>query len=416
MKRTEDSQKNDLNDLIPDFNQRGMNLGLDRIQMALQKIGNPCSQVPAIQIVGTNGKGSIASFIQSSLKTAGIKSGVTTSPHLLNWCERIQVDGTSISPEEFRSRLTSIKAITESNNLTPFELVIATALDHFDNNNVELLVLEAGLGGRLDATTAHPFRPIIAMADIGLDHCEYLGETLKKITQEKTAVISSGSFVISGLQHPDVIEVINQTVDRKHAKIRWVDPISKNWQLGLNGEIQRKNAAVAKGALEALQPLGFKIDEQKICEGFALANWPGRLQQVYWERWPLLIDGAHNPHAAEQLSKERNNWPSQELGVQWVLGIQSHKEAPRMLRHLLKPNDIAWIVPVPNHKSWSKLDISMACPELAKQFRQAKKVEEVFKLLLTEHQWPKPPPVVGGSLYLIGDLLKEKIISKRIIK
>ncbi len=388
-----------------------MDLGIDRMQMALKAMGRPCASTPAIQIVGTNGKGSIASFIQSGLISAGIKAGVTTSPHLVSWCERIQIDGDMISPKEFRQRLVTLQALAKDHQLTPFELVIATAFDHFADNHVELLVLEVGLGGRLDATTAHAFRPVIAMASIGLDHCEHLGKNLKDIAKEKAAVICSGSQVISATQHPDVTQVLEETVKEQKAEINWVSSSPKEWALGISGEIQRKNAAVAIGALQALEGLGWKLSEQTIQQGLALANWPGRLQRTDWQGLPLLMDGAHNPHAAKQLSKERNNWDHQKLGVQWILGIQSNKEAPSMLRHLIQPLDMAWIVPVPSHKSWTKLQLSKSCPELDKQLLEANEVEQVFKTLLMTSRWPTPPPVIAGSLYLIGDLLTREVVT-----
>ena len=144
---------------------------------------------------------------------------------------------------------------------------MATAFDHFAENEVELLVLEAGLGGRLDATTAHPFRPLIAMASIGLDHCEHLGRNIKDIAKEKVAVISSGNKVISANQDPDVTQILEATVKEKQAEVQWVPPVPKNWNLGLSGEIQRENAAVAKGTLQALNILGWKLTEQEIREG-----------------------------------------------------------------------------------------------------------------------------------------------------
>ncbi len=382
-----------------------MSLGIERMQKALKAMGEPCAKIPAIQIAGTNGKGSIASFIQSSLKSAGIKAGITTSPHLMSWCERISIDGNLIPSQEFHQRIVSLQSLAKDFRLTPFELVMAAAFDHFAEHEVEVLVLEVGLGGRLDATTAHPYRPIIAMASIGLDHCEHLGNNLKNIAKEKAAVISSGCEVISSTQHADVTEVLEATAREQHAKLKWVSPVPKGWSLGINGDIQKKNAAVARGAIQALEVFGWTISDQIIREGLALANWPGRLQQTNWHGFPLLIDGAHNPHAAEQLSRERSNWDQQEVGLHWILGIQSHKAAPSMLKHLLRAKDTAWIVPVPNHNSWRKPQLSKACPELAGQINEAKNVEEVLKKLLLKKKWPSPPPVIAGSLYLIGDLM-----------
>lgn len=405
------SNLDQLSDLIQPFDQAGMNLDLERIQLALQAMGNPCHSIPAIQVVGTNGKGSIASFLHSGLKAAGIRSGLTTSPHLVSWCERIRVDEQQISTAELRQRLTALQPLRSSHRLTPFELLMAAAFDHFAASKVELLVLEVGLGGRLDATTAHPYRPVIAFASIGLDHCEHLGSTLKQIAAEKAAVISPGAVVISGPQHPEVTKLLNDAADQQAAQIHWVTPLTDEWELGLPGLIQRQNAAVAKGALESLAPMGWLLSEATLRKGFAQAQWPGRLQTTRWQDLPLLIDGAHNPHAAKQLALERQQWPGEEQGIQWILGIQAHKDAAAILRYLIKPADRAWIVPVTNHRSWTSAALATACQERSHQIIAADNVEQALSQLLAEGAWPNPPPVIAGSLYLLGDLMAEQTIT-----
>ena len=259
---------------------------------------------------------------------------------------------------------------------------------------MELLVLEVGLGGRLDATTAHPCRPIIAIAGIGFDHCEYLGETLEAITKEKASIISPNSTVISAHQHPSVEKVLKAIATQQKATIHFVEPLSEDWNLGLPGEIQKQNAAVAKGALESLRKYGWRINEQQIREGFANAKWPGRLQQAHWKNIPIIIDCAHNPHATTQISLERNKWKNQELGIPWVIAIQKNKDAPTMLKSLIKPSDLAWIVPVPEHKSWTKQELSNLCPQLSKQIRSANDVEIAMSMILLEKRWDLPSPVI----------------------
>ena len=267
------------------------------------------------------------------------------------------------------------------------------------------MILEVGLGGRLDATTAHPLRPFIGIGGIGLDHCDYLGHTLTEIAKEKAAVISEGSIVISANQKPEVKDIIENTVLQKDAKVYWVEPLSRDWNLGLSGEIQRENAAVSKGILEALIDAGWCISNQHIKEGLASARWPGRLQLKNWEGHPIILDGAHNPHAISQLSKERLNWSHANKTVHWILGIQIQKDAPTMLKCLLQDSDIAWIVPVTDHQSWTKEELCKACPGLSAQLNPAKDVMEVLQILKSKKTWPAPPPVITGSLYLIGDLI-----------
>ncbi len=401
------SSQVDLSKIIPSFKSRGMNLDLNRIKNTIIKMGNPCKQIPAIQIVGTNGKGSIACFLENCLTKAGIKVGCTISPHLIDWCERIRINGQMISKEDFKECINNVNYYSSEEQLTPFELVIASAFNYFSINQVELMILEVGLGGRLDATTVHPYRPLIAVAGIGLDHCEFLGRDLKNIANEKAAVISPGSIIVSSKQHPDVQEVLLKTSKKQNSTLIWVPPLPKAWVLGLPGEIQRENASVAKGILEALPSIGFRVNSQEIQEGLASARWPGRLQNSSWENLPLVLDGAHNPHAIRQLSKERTTWKEQSKGIHWIVGIQTQKDAPAMLRSLLKKHDLAWVVPVPNHQSWELEDLSNACPEISSQLHKANSAEQVLETLRLKNKWPIPPPVLTGSLYLIGDMLQK---------
>ncbi|MDA9587263.1 dihydrofolate synthase, partial [bacterium] len=155
--------------LLPPFEQRGMDLSLDRMHRVLSALGDPCGHTPAVQVVGTNGKGSIACMIHSGLSAAGIRSGLTTSPHLVSWCERISINQDQITMVELHQRLQALEPFAEQHQLTTFERLISTAFLHFEANDVDWLVLEAGLGGRLDATTAHPKRPLIAVGAIGID-------------------------------------------------------------------------------------------------------------------------------------------------------------------------------------------------------------------------------------------------------
>jgi dihydrofolate synthase/folylpolyglutamate synthase len=399
----------DLSDLIPRFDLRGMDLQLDRMHAALHDLDNPCQSVDAIQVLGTNGKGSIVSFLESALCAAGLRCGVTTSPHLVSWCERIRIQGAPIAVETLRSGLQDLQPLNERHRLTPFELLVTAALLEFQRRACDLLVLEVGLGGRLDATTAHPRRPVIGVANIGLDHCEHLGHSLTAIAREKAAAIPPRATVISAEQHPAVQEVLEETCRMQQANLQCVKPLDSTWQLGLPGEIQRSNAAVALGALQALSGLGWTLPEAVIREGFSAARWPGRLQTVHWGKHRLRLDGAHNPPAAVQLAKERSQWSGACNGVVWILAIQAHKDAVAMLQTLLQPQDQAWIIPVPSHRSWSRSALLQALPQLEQQLQEAESLESVLHQL-SSNGWPTPMPIVAGSLYLIGDLFARSVV------
>ena len=389
---------------------RDINLGIDRMSLAINAMGDPCQKTPAIHIAGTNGKGSISAFINSILSLVDIKTGVTTSPHLVDWVERICINKTQISKKEFEALRLTLNPILEKYSLTPFESIIAIALKYFTLKKVELLILETGLGGRLDATTAHKDRPIIAFGAIGLDHCEYLGNSLEKIAIEKAAIITPKSTVITAAQHNIVKEVLKETALRQQAVIRWVEPLPVDWELGISGTIQKENAAVAKGVIESLKNIGWSLSEEEIREGLSLAEWPGRLQTTKWEGMQIVVDGAHNPQAAKQLSIERDSWTDQESGIIWILGIQKQKDIMNILQHLIRAQDIAWIVPIPSQQSWSKEQVLSYCPEYRTQLNEALSVEEVLSILKRRKEWPSPAPVITGSLYLIGDLFQRKIL------
>ena len=400
----------DLSDLIPRFDLRGMDLQLDRMHAALHELDHPCRTIPAIQVLGTNGKGSIVSFLESALCAAGLRCGVTTSPHLVSWCERIRIKGKPIAVETLRTQLQALQALNERHRLTPFELLVTTAFLEFQRHACDLLVLEVGLGGRLDATTAHPYRPVVAVASIGLDHCEHLGNSLTAIATEKAAAIPPQATVISCVQAPEVRDVLETTCFTQQAKLHWVKPLDSTWQLGLPGAIQRSNAAVALGALQALSGLGWTLPEAVIQKGFATAHWPGRLQTVHWGDQKLHLDGAHNPPAAVQLAEERSQWIDASNGVVWILAIQAHKDAVAMLQTLLLPQDQAWIIPVPSHKSWSRSALLQELPQLEHQLQEADGLETVLNHL-SSNEWPTPVPIVAGSLYLIGDLFARGVVT-----
>ena len=395
----------ELSDLLPGFDVRGMDLSLDRMRLALDQLHQPASSIPAVQIVGTNGKGSIACLIHHGLMAAGLRSGLTTSPHLVSWCERIRVNDQLISLAGLRHTLEQLQPVVERCGLTPFEQIICCALIHFEAHQPHWLVLEAGLGGRLDATTAHGKRPLIAVASIGMDHREHLGDSLEAIAAEKAAAIGEGAHVISATQKPEVTAVLERRVNEMHGSMQWVDPLDASWSLGLPGNLQKRNAAVAEAALQWMRSSHAVISDQAIRQGFASAQWPGRLQWMRWRGQRLRVDGAHNPPAAIELARERLSWPSAETRQIWILAIQAQKQAPEMLQQLLRAQDVAWIVPVPGHRSWNVEQLRQALPLQAQQLKSADTTGTALDQLLAQG-WPEAAPVVAGSLYLIGHLLE----------
>ena len=376
------------------------------MRQALLKLDNPCQNIPAIQIVGTNGKGSISAFLENILCQAKINIGVTTSPHLFDVSERIRVNQIKISTNKFDTLLKDIQTKLFECKLTPFELIICCGLKYFELNNVNLLILEAGLGGRLDATTAHKLRPIIAFGNIGIDHTEYLGDSLEKITREKAAVIEKGSFVVSCEQNAIARTIINDRVKKIGAHITWVDPLHESWELGLKGSFQKQNAAVALKVAQLLTKKGWGIKQDDIRKGLSMTKWPGRLEIIDFENKKILVDSAHNSSAAKVLSLERENWLNQEKGVHWIIGVQKQKNIILIIRNLIKSIDKVLLVPVPNQESWSLSDISKISDRKLDNFIEFTNFKEAFYYLKKLEEWPRCIPVLTGSIFLVSEFIK----------
>jgi len=387
----------DLGDLLEPFASRGVDLGLDRLAGALAAGGHPERRFAAVQVAGTNGKGSICTFLAAILAEAGLAYGVYRSPHLLSWCERLQLGERWITAAELRADLGRWRPIAEAFNLTPFELLTAAAFDRLATEAVQLAILEVGLGGRLDATSLHPARRVIGLGAIGLDHCEYLGSSLEAIAFEKAGAFQPGAIAISAPQDPAVAAVLADQAQRLGTELCWVEPLPPEAlggpRLGLAGDLQRRNGAVAVGMAQALGKQGWAIGAGAIGRGLARARWPGRLEIRSYRGQPLLLDGAHNPPAATALRQELDlgeldlgaldrgalerrslgkggPGPLDGCGRRWLLGIQRHKQGAAMLRALLAPGDQAAITPLPEHASWSAAELAAACPDLAPQLRQ----------------------------------------------
>jgi dihydrofolate synthase/folylpolyglutamate synthase len=376
-----------------------------------------------VQVAGTNGKGSICAFVEAGLRAAGLRCGLYTSPHLVSWSERIRINASPIAAPELRRILEALQPVGLRFDLTPFELITAAAFVAFAAAGVELAVLEVGLGGRLDATTCHPRRGLIGFAAIGMDHAEVLGATPAAIAAEKAAVLTPGCRAFSARQSPEVTAVLEAEAARCGAALSWVEPLDPQvWPLGLAGGVQRSNGAVALALLRALAAGGWAVPEQAMRHGLAAARWPGRLQRWQWRGRPLLLDGAHNRPAAERLRAELDADPERH-GLRpgprhWVIGILASKQGPEMLAALLAPGDRAWLVPVPEHASWSRATLLAASPaqlaeRLAVQLEERPDLPAALEAATTAAAAmggagagaPFCSVVVAGSLYLLGALL-----------
>ncbi len=314
-----------------------MRFGLERMERALDALGRPERAYPVLHVGGTNGKGSTCAMAAAALTAAGLRVGLYTSPHLVRFNERIQVDGGEITDASLAQAVDEIRracpwhdaATQDGDRLTYFEFATLVGLLHFARAGVGCAVVEVGLGGRFDATNAVSPR-VAAVARIGLDHTQLLGETVERIAFEKAGIFKAGvTAVVHGRQPPAALEVLRSEAARRGAPLV-VAPPGYEGTLALRGPHQRGNAALAAEALRQLRAAGIGVSDEAIASGIATARWPGRLEDV----GGVLLDGAHNPDGSAALAAAlREMYPGRP--VELVFGVLADKDHAGMLASLV---------------------------------------------------------------------------------
>ena len=325
-----------------------MRFGLERMERALAALGHPERRYPVLHVAGTNGKGSTCAMAAAALRAAGHRVGLYTSPHLVRFHERIVVDGAPIADGALAARVEEVRRACpwheegrEDERLTYFEFATLLGLLEFAIERVDVAVVEVGLGGRWDATNAVA-PAVTAVARIGLDHTQLLGDTVELVAREKAGIFKPGvPAVVHADQPGGALEVLREEAVRRGAPFT-VAPAAWDGPIGLAGPHQRTNAALAAAALRALDARGVRAPEDAIAEGIARARWPGRLEEV----GGVLLDGAHNPQGAAALADGlRALHPGRP--VELVFGVLADKDhagmltalAPAVRRvHVLAPN------------------------------------------------------------------------------
>jgi dihydrofolate synthase / folylpolyglutamate synthase len=281
-----------------------MRFGLERIERALAALGQPERACPVLHVGGTNGKGSTCAMAAEALRAAGHRVGLYTSPHLVRFEERIQLDGVPVAEADLEALVAEVRracpwheAGAPEERLTYFEFATLLGLLHFARAGASAAVIEVGLGGRFDATNAVVPR-VAVVARIGLDHTQLLGDTVEQVAFEKAGIFKQGvPAVVHAAQPAGALEVLRAEAARRGspltvAEARWEGPVA------LAGPHQQGNAALAAAALRALRGTGIAVDDAAIARGIAAARWPGRLEDVRG----VLLDGAHNPQGAAALA------------------------------------------------------------------------------------------------------------------
>ena len=410
-----------LDEFLASFQYFGVNLGLTRIQNLLAKLGNPEKQVPIIHVAGTNGKGSVCAYLSSVLNEAGYRVGRYTSPHLISWTERLSINEQPITETEFLKVLEKVKAVINGEETpTLFEVVTAAAWLYFAQNQVDVAVMEVGLGGRLDATNVKQEVIASVITPVSFEHWQALGNTLGKIATEKAGILKANCPAFIAPQEPEAATVIQQRADSLNCPTTWVKPAtgseSPNWAvynnleypLPLFGEVQLTNSALAIATLQYLRQQGWNISSQAITEGMRKTRWLGRLQWVNWQGRSLLLDGAHNTAAAEGLRQYVDTLPQP---VTWIMGILSTKDQKSILNLLLRPQDTLYTVPVPDHSTTPPEELC-GMQQQVKNCFPCSSLEVALEKVSSLN--PQPPTVIlCGSLYLVGYFLSFYPISSK---
>ena len=379
-------------------------LGLRNTELLLAALDNPERAFPSVQIAGTNGKGSTAVMLDSICRAAGIRSGLYTSPHLVSITERVKVSGVEITTEEFASCATVVRDVSEQLEALPtfFEQVTAIALLAFRHAHIELAILETGLGGRLDSTTATNAH-IVGITSIGFDHEEYLGNTIASIAAEKAAIIRPGVRAVIGRQpEPAALDVLLKRCEQVGVKPIFAESkITDGVVLGLLGRHQIDNAAVAIALAELLSAEGFAISRTAIIEGLKTATHTGRLELIP-HKPSILIDGAHNPAGAQSLRDYLDEFTTRPLTL--VFGAMRDKQLEQMGEILFPIADTLVLTTIDNPRSATVEQLRTAAERFARgTILTSESSADALRTALADT--PAEGLIcIAGSLYLIGEL------------
>ena len=401
--------------------------GLGRTQELLEKMGNPEKKLKFVHIAGTNGKGSTAAMTASILNKAGYRTGLYTSPYIYRFHERIQVNGVEISDEELAEITEYVKPLADSMAQSPteFELVCCIAFEYFYRKKCEIVVLEVGMGGAWDATNVIEVPEVAVITNIGLDHTEYLGDTVEKIAETKSGIFKPHGHAVVYRSTPSVEAVYERVCAERDVSLRKADfdglvlkahtlegqvfdcGSRKNLVLPLLGDHQLHNASVVLSIADTLIGEGWKISEQNIYDGIRDVRWPGRFDIVC--RKPLfIIDGGHNPQCIEALVKNIRDYLAGKKVVA-LTGVLADKDYADMYKPVMPLVDRFVCITPPNPR---KLEAQQLARYLRQAGAQAQASESILDGVKKAMELAGKDGVVlcFGSLYSIGgirDALKD---------
>lgn len=410
----------------------GLKPGLMRIKKVLKSLGNPENIFPIIHIAGTNGKGSVAAMLNSILIAAGYKVGFYSSPHLINYRERIRINNKLIANKNFNKWLGLVLKAPAAHKLTYFEIITALAFAYFAAEKVDVVVCEVGLGGRFDATNVAKNVLVSCITSIDFDHKEYLGNTLSTIAFEKAGIIKNNVPVVVYTGHIVADNVIKQVAARKKAQMYFLDKnffykslfvdwhklqqvfsyygtenVYQNLWFNLLGEHQVRNAALAIACLEIINKT-FKVSENAVRKGLIQVTWPGRFQIETWKinnkKVDIIIDGAHNVAGAKVFKSTLLNSPYAKHKLTLVMCVLRDKEYEKIIAVL---NELVKKVLIFSPESLRGLPLQNLRKEWEKYLAKNKIVELENFSEFSDYLTTKDKLVaISGSLYAVSEALK----------
>jgi dihydrofolate synthase/folylpolyglutamate synthase len=380
----------------------GIKLGLDGTQRLLREfLAYPQSGATVIHVAGTNGKGSTCAMMDAIARACGKRCGLFTSPHLIDYRERIQVAGEDIPEEDCAAGLTELRALCERLDPHPtfFEISLALAMRWFGQCRCELIILETGMGGRLDATTAVP-ADVCVITPIGFDHAEWLGTTLEQIAAEKAGIFVPAKPAVCAPQPDNVRLVLEQAANQTRTPIEFIAEPLLGYAVALPGAHQKWNAALA---VAALHRAGVPLNFDGIQYGLTRICWPGRFEvfpaaAVAGATMPVVLDGAHNPHAAEVLAATwQTHFPGQQAAM--VLSAVASKDIAGILKPLTPLASRIFFCPVATPRAVSCAELAAALPPGAPPHQSFDAFPDAFSAALASGN----PILIAGSLFLVGE-------------
>lgn len=407
--------------------QYGTVLGLTTMQELMRRLGSPQNELKFIHVAGTNGKGSVIAYLYSTLTQSGYRTGRYISPTLYSYRERMEVSGNLISREKFAVYLTQVaQAIEEMTaegmpHPTPFEIETAVAFLFFKDENCDLVLLEVGMGGSLDATNIVSTTILSILVSISMDHMSFLGNTLAEIAETKAGIIKPGARMVTTRQRPEAEKVIRSVCQKMDVPYEMSDPDAahilredlegqtftcegEEYEISLSGTYQKENALLALKALEILDGCGYPTTLQQRKQGLCSAKWNGRFTILHKE--PLfIVDGAHNPAAADKMADSIRRYFDGKT-IYYIMGMFRDKDYESVIQKTAGfAEKIITIAAPDNPRALPAEDLARAVRKYHKDAEAAKSlsdaVTQAFALA-----GPEDVILAFGSLAFIGDLTR----------